>query len=137
MATVFGVNFQKTLNIPRDMIEANTWNGRVRCLFDTYEAVSLAIGSTISVGKLPKDARVVGVQLMFDALGASSILSVGDAAVPGRYVNGISSASAGVSLLGVISGLGFKQTANTDIIITTGGATITGSISILTSYVID
>lgn len=139
MATVYGVNFTKTRNTPRDYVEVAEWGGRMRVQYDTYEASSVASGSTISIAKLPKDARVWRVTVYCDALGSSSTLAVGDSGSATRYLAAVSSASAAKLEMPAasIAGFGYKQTAETDVIVTTGGASITGTIKTAVWYTVD
>ena len=137
MAVVNGVEYQKTKNTPRDQVQSNTWHGRVRCQYDTYEASSLSAGSTIKMGTLPKDARVVDMYLHHDAMGSSVTLAVGDAGDPDRYITAAAASSAGSSRLVRIDGLGFVQAAETDIVVLTAGAAATGTIKLATFYMID
>jgi len=143
MGDVNGVEYTKTQNTPRDQVLANTWHGRVRCQYDTYEATALTSGSTIHMGKLLTDSRVVDMLLFFDALGTSSTLQVGDMDKDGvvldanRYITSTSSAAAGSARLNAITGMGYVTTEETDIVITTGGAAITGSIALATFYMLD
>lgn len=105
--------------------------GQVKFVSDSYDATALEAGSTITVCKdIPIEAPVVDVILAYDALGVSSTLQVGDAADPNRYITAVDTSSAGVTRLNAITGIGFANTANTPIVITTAGAAITGTIAI-------
>ena len=57
MADVKGVNYTNYDSTPRAMVESAQWGGRMRVMYDTYTATSaLGTGSTIKVGRLPKNA---------------------------------------------------------------------------------
>ena len=57
MADVKGVNYTNYDSTPRAMVESAQWGGRMRVMYDTYTATAaLASGSTIKVGRLPKNA---------------------------------------------------------------------------------
>ena len=63
MATVSGVNYTKQTNTPADMVLPRDSHGRVRVMYDTYEASSVASGSTIQLFKIPVDARVLDFKI--------------------------------------------------------------------------
>jgi hypothetical protein len=105
---------------------------------DTYEASSLASGSDITIARIPAGATIHDVVIKADALGASSTLKVGDSGDDDRYLAAVGTWNAAgqvQSMLGgstaantAVAGLGYKVSSQTDIIITTGGASITGTI---------
>ena len=105
---------------------------------DTYEASSLASGSDITIARIPAGATIHDVIVKADALGGSSTLKVGDADDDDRYLAAVGTWNAAgqvQSMLGgstaantAVAGLGYKVSSQTDIIITTGGASITGTI---------
>jgi hypothetical protein len=81
MATVYSV--QKTKwdqDSPKTKIIPSEHAGRVRVSYALYEAASLAADSVIEMFNLPNDARVLSGELVHDALGGSTTLSVGHAA---------------------------------------------------------
>lgn len=107
---------------------------------DTYEASSLASGSDITIARIPAGSTIHDVVLKCDALGASSTLKVGTSAdddlfigVTGTWNAGgqtqsMQSGSSAGAPVATVTGLGHKVSTQTDIIITTGGASITGTI---------
>ena len=140
MASVKGVNFTNITATPVVKADSSEWHGNIRVQYDNYEASSLASGSDISVARLPKGAKVYDIIVHFDALGGSSTISVGDADSAARYIAATSTASAGqmsMSQEGAIDGVGYEQTAETDIILTTGGASITGTIKCVVMYSVE
>lgn len=144
MATVYGVNYTKYLTpTASNITDSGELEGKVRVMTDSYEAAAVALGSTIYMGKpLPGGARILNIKLGFDALGGSSTLAVGDADSAARYMAAGSSASAGIRDMAdetTVDGLLHEVTTGTDdeIIITTAGAAITGTIRIVVEYVID
>ena len=83
MATTYSA--QKTMwdqNSPKEMIKTNEQAGRVRIAYASAEAASLAVGP-IEMFNLPNGARILSGEVVHDALGGSTTLSVGHAA----YVN--------------------------------------------------
>ena len=76
----------------------------------------------------------------FDALGGSSTISVGDSGAAARYIAATSTASAGQMAMaqeGAIDGVGYENTAETDVLLTTGGASISGTIKTTVIYSMD
>lgn len=140
MATVSGVNYTKITNTPVDHILPRDAHGRVRVMYDTYEASSVASGSTIQLFKMPIDARVIDFKIWHDALGSSSTLAFGDSGDVDRLHAAASSASAGIMApaVGRIDTMaGYTYTAETVVSLTTGGAAITGTIHAYIMYVVD
>jgi len=105
---------------------------------DTYEASSLASGSDITIARIPAGATIHDVIIKADALGGSSTLKVGDSGDDNRYLEAVGTWNAAgqcQSMLAgstapntAVAGLGYKVSSATDIVITTGGATISGTI---------
>ena len=76
---------------------------------DSYEAATLVTASTIEIGTtLPLNAVVHEVIVAYDAMGASTSLSVGDSEDPDRYITNTATTSAGVTRLNAVEGLGYK-----------------------------
>ena len=104
----------------------------------TYEASSLASGSDITIARIPAGATIHDVIVKADALGGSSTLTVGDSGYAYRYLAAVGTWNAAgqcQSMLAgstaantAVAGLGYKVSEATDLKITTGGATISGSI---------
>jgi len=139
MASVKGVNFTNITATPVVKADSSEWHGNIRVQYDSYEASSLASGSDISVARLPKGAKVYDIIVHFDALGSATI-SVGDSANAARYIAATSVSSAGqmsMSQEGAIDGVGYEQTAETDIILTTGSAAISGTIKCVVMYSVE
>ncbi len=140
MASYYGANYTKFLDpISTNITDPGELAGKVRVMTDSYEASAIAAGSTIYMGKtLPVGARILDIILAFDALGGSSTLAVGDASSSARYMAASSSASAGIRCMAdetTVDGLLYEITAATDdIIITTAGASITGTVKIIIFY---
>lgn len=142
MAAVYGVNYTKTTNTPRDMIDAREWHGRLRVQYDSYEAAALASGSTIAVAKLPAGTHVVGWMLQTDALGSGVTLALGDSGDADRLMAATSFASATTKSsfangFPIATGPGFITTAETTINLTTAGASATGTIYSWIFYTVD
>lgn len=105
---------------------------------DTYEASSLGSGSDITIARIPAGATIHDVIVKADALGGSSTLKVGDSGDDDRYLAAVgtwNAAGQAQSMLAgstaantAVAGLGYKVSSATDLKITTGGASITGTI---------
>ena len=147
MASVKGVNYTNITADPIVNVDSEQLGGKLRVSYDTYVASSLAQGSDITIGRVPANATIMDVILKCDALGGSSTLKVGDSGDDDRYlaVVGTWNAAGQVqSMLGgstaantAMTGLGYRTTAETDIVITTGGATISGSIHCWVMYTVE
>ena len=147
MASVKAVNITNLDATPIVKTDSETNGGKIRVSYDNYEASSLASGSDITIGRIPANATIMDVVLKCDALGGSSTLKVGDAADDDRYLAAVGTWNAAgqtQSMLGgstaantAMTGLGYRTTASTDIVITTGGATISGSIHCWVMYTVE
>ena len=144
MASVKSVNITNLDASPSVMIDSNNSSSPIMVWHDTYEASSLASGSDITIGRIPAGATIHDVILKCDALGGSSTLKVGDSGDDNRYLEAVGTWNAAgqvQSMLGgstaantAVAGVGYKLSAATDLIITTGGASITGTIYFWVHY---
>ncbi len=72
MATVYGVNATKLNNLPIDLVDVAEGHGRVRRMYDTYEAGVVSSGDIIELGStIPKGARIIDWTLSHDDLGGT------------------------------------------------------------------
>ena len=154
----YGSNFTKfDQSSPRKMVDVAEWGARMRVQYDTYEADGLASGSTISMARMPKGARVWNVVLITDDLSGSGTLQVGDSDDPNRFITEsicgdankvhymhpkAHASDSNLTLLGGVSGtgidgFGYEYTSETDIIITTATAAITGTVNLAVFYTVD
>jgi len=153
MATTYSA--QKTMwdqNSPKEMIKTNEQAGRVRIAYASAEAASLAVGP-IEMFNLPNGARILSGEVVHDALGGSTTLSVGHAA----YVNSsgtavaldvdeykAAAASTSVTTVGcaLTSALGKNSVVDANevgipITVVTAGAAATGTIELTMLWVLD
>jgi hypothetical protein len=140
MASVKGTNFTNITASPAVNADSSEWSGKLRVQYDVYEASSLASGSDISVARLPKGAKVYDVVIHHDALGSGVTLAVGDSADADRYITATAAATAGKVIMsedGAIDGVAYEQTAETDVLVTTGGGTATGTIKCQVIYAVE
>lgn len=140
MASVKGVNFTNITATPIVKTDSSEAYGKMRVSYDSYEASSLASGSDISVARLPKGAKVYDIVIHHDALGSGVTLAVGDSADADRYITATAAATAGKVVMsedGAIDGFAYEQTAETDVLITTGGGTASGTIKVAIIYAVE
>jgi len=140
MASVKGANLTNMDATPMVKVSSENAGGKLRVFHDTYEASSLVSGSDITIARIPINATIHDVIIKADALAGSSTLTVGDSGDADRFlgivgtwnVAGQSQSMLAGSSTGAptppVTGLGYRTTAETDILITTGGATISGTI---------
>ncbi len=140
MASVKGANITNMDATPVVKVDSENAGGKMRVFHDTYEASSLASGSDITIARLPKDATIHDVVLKCDALGSGVTLKVGDSDDDDRFIgvtgtwnvagqsqSMLAGSSTGAPIAAV-TGVGYRTTAETDILITTGGAAATGTV---------
>tara|TARA_R100000426_G_C4821508_1_gene110685 strand:- start:1268 stop:1717 length:450 start_codon:yes stop_codon:yes gene_type:complete len=140
MASVKGVEITNMDADPVVKVSSEVAGGKMRVFHGTFEASSLASGSDITIARIPEAATIHDVILKCDALGGSSTLKVGTSAdddlfiaatgtwnVAGQTQSILGGSSTGAAIA-TMTGIGHRTTASTDVIITTGGATISGSI---------
>ena len=109
MATTYANNKRKSVESitnPRKMVTVAEQGGRMRVMYDTYEADGNtstdntgANGTVVVIGTLPKGARIWNIILQADALGSSVTLSAGYAA----HTNSSTGASVSVDLVAFIA----------------------------------
>ena len=154
MATVYSA--QKTKwdqNDPKENIKPNEMGGRMRVAYALYEASSLASGDVIEMFNLPNGARILSGELVHDAMGSSTTLSVGHAAYKDSDgtdvaldVDEYKAAAASTSIttvdIAATSALGRNSVVDADkdgipITVVMGGAAGTCTVELTMHYVID
>jgi hypothetical protein len=149
MASVKSVNITNLDSVPVVLSSSEEVGGKLRVFYDTYEASSLASGSDITIARIPANATIHDVIVKADALGSGVTLSVGDSASASRYIgvtgtwnvagqtqSMLAGASTGAPTVAV-TGLGYRTTASTDIILTTGAAEASGAIYTWVYYTVE
>jgi hypothetical protein len=149
MASVKSVNITNLDSVPVVLSSSEEVGGKLRVFYDTYEASSLASGSDITIARIPANATIHDVIVKADALGSGVTLSVGDSASASRYIgvtgtwnvagqtqSMLSGSSTGAPVAAV-TGLGYRTTASSDILITTGGASASGTIYAWVYYTVE
>ena len=149
MASVKGANITNMDATPIVKVSSENAGGKIRVFHDTYEASSLASGSDITIARIPKNATIHDVIIKCDALGSGVTLKVGDSEDDDRYITVVGTwnvAGQSQSMLAgsstgapvpAVTGLGYRTTAETDIIITTGGAAATNTIFCWVMYSVE
>ena len=149
MANVKSVNITNLDAVPAVLASSEEIGGKLRVFYDTYEAASLPFGDTITIARIPANATIHDVILKCDALGSGVTLKVGDSGDDDRYLSvvgtfnvaGQSQSMAVGSSTGAattaVTGLGYRTSASTDILITTGGASATGTIFAWVYYTVE
>jgi hypothetical protein len=140
MASVKGSNFTNITADPVVKTSSQYAHGKIRVIYDTYEASSLANPSDISVARLPKGAVVYDIVVHHDALGSGVTLSVGDSGSATRYIGATAAATAGKVVMSeddAIDGFGYENSSETDVLITTGGGAATGTIKVAVMYAVE
>lgn len=141
MASVNGVNRAKAIDPSSDnVLDRGVLGGKLRVMYDYYEAASTATGTTIKVGQDLNDGdRIIDIWLMTDALGNGVTLAVGDSDTAGRYISATACNTANQRLdLDTIAGLNYEigtnDGDNTILITLAGTASGTGTIKIVVLY---
>jgi hypothetical protein len=137
MASVKSVAITNLDAVPSVMSDGGNLSA-MKVWHDTYEASSLASGSDITIARIPAGSTIHDVIIKADALGGSSTLTVGDSGDADRFLAAVGTWNAAgqcQSMLAgstapntAVAGLAYKVSSQTDIVITTGGATISGTI---------
>tara|TARA_Y100000004_G_scaffold157318_1_gene182914 strand:- start:14618 stop:15082 length:465 start_codon:yes stop_codon:yes gene_type:complete len=154
MGTVYST--QKTTwdqDDPSGFIKPNELGGRVRLAYGLYEASSLAADEVIEMFNLPNGARIISGELVHDALGSSTTLSVGHAAYKDsdgttvaldvdEYKAAAASTSITTVAVAATTALGKFSVVDADedgipITVVLAGAAATGTIELYMLYVVD
>jgi hypothetical protein len=133
MTTAYGDNYTKTLDptVQSGMLSPGLFDGKVRVQVDVYEASALASGSTIYVAKLPKGAIWLGLSNMVtDDLGTAGTISAGIVGTVAKFLAATTTHTANLqTFMHAIDGLQYAFTAALpDVILTTAGASVSGTI---------
>jgi hypothetical protein len=149
MASVKSVNITNLDSVPVVLSSSEEVGGKLRVFYDKYTAASLASGSDITVARIPANATIHDVIIKAGALGSGVTLSAGDSGSATRYLSvvgtwnvagqsqSMSSGSSTGAPTTAVTGLGYRTTASTDIILTTGGASATGDIYTWVYYTVE
>ena len=149
MASVKSVNITNLDSVPVVLSSSEEVGGKLRVFYDKYTAASLASGSDITVARIPSNATIHDVIIKAGALGSGVTLKAGDSGDDDRYLSvvgtfnvagqsqSMSSGSSTGAATTAVTGLGYRTTASTDILVTTGGASATGDIYTWVYYTVE
>jgi len=115
-----------------DFLARSLNGGQIYCQIDYDEVDSIASGSTLMIGKVPKGATIVACIVAHGA-GTNAVTgTIGDADSVARWGAVTTMAAAGVQVVtkapdsettgSITCGMGYKYTKETNIYLTTGGA---------------
>ena len=152
MSAVKGVNITNLDATPMVPASSEQVHGVLRVWYDTYEAASPGDPSTITMARIPAYSTIHDVILKCDALGSSTTLSVGDSSDIDRFIQilgtwnvagqsesmlaGQASSIAATQAI-QMAGIGYRYTSETDIVVTSAGADIAGSLHLWVYYTTD
>ena len=145
------IQYAKTQSTPSEKLNTNELAGRVRVAFAAYEAD--AEESTITMFTIPNGARLLSGSVSYDALGASTTISVGYAAHTDADGTAVAldvdqykaaAASTSAESVAVLNTIALDKNVVTDanedgvpVTVTLAGADGTGTIQLQMFYVLD
>ena len=145
------IQYAKTQSTPSEKLNTNELAGRVRVAFAQYEAD--AEESTITMFTIPNGARLLSGSVSYDALGASTTISVGYAAHTDADGTAVAldvdqykaaAASTSAESVAVLDTIALDKNVVTDanedgvpVTVTLAGADGTGTIQLQMFYVLD
>jgi hypothetical protein len=149
-ATVYGVNATKAYNsTPATKIDAAVDGGKVRLLYDSYEAAATASGTIIELfgNRLPDGARILpDTEIWCDDLGTSASLTLRTVDIADGDTNTILTVADAhtAAVLTAGNAIGNINTFPVEItesekiqLVTGGGAAATGTIKVYLRYTLD
>jgi hypothetical protein len=114
----------------RDLLGAE-YGGKVRAMYDEFTFAGADAGSTVAMGVLKKGEVFLGALLVSAALGTGVTVQLGDSGDDDRYFTAVSTASAVEAVKGAQTGVGYKATADTVMVLKTAGAAATGKVQLV------
>ena len=122
MANVYGTQQTKANSVPMKMGDAHSMGGRMRVLSDSYvipAATAVTVGDVLTIGELPRGARVWEAHLGVSASSGSATLALGTIVTSG----GVTTTTANALLNAVVHSSNFNrsiesgQNATTDSVV--------------------
>ena len=145
------IQYAKIVSVPSEKVDTNELAGRVRVAFAEYEAS--AEQSTVTMFTIPNGARILSGSVSYDALAASTTISVGHGAYTDasgaavaldvdEYKAAAASTSAETVVAADTMALGRNSVVDADkdgipVTVTLAGANGTGTIQLQMLYVKD
>ena len=108
MANVYGTQQTKANSVPMKMGDAHSMGGRMRVLSDSYvipAASSVAVGDVLTIGELPRGARVWEAHLGASASSGSATLALGTIVTSG----GVTTTTAAALLAAAVHSSNFNR----------------------------
>ena len=131
-----GVNYDIAVNhspAEDSLINAGQWGGKVRVQVDSCNVSDIEVGSTVKIARIPAGATLLWGKIFHEALGTNVTFAVGDGTTADKYLAAASAAAAGLLSFPVLYGTAnLRVTVDTNIVITTAGATVASTKSIKT-----
>lgn len=86
MANANSVAIAKLVSVPVEHVKPNEMGGRVRRMYFEVTVPTSGAGDTMTLGRIPKGARVAGGSFAFSAAqGATATTAIGIAGTTGKY----------------------------------------------------
>ena len=108
MANVYGTQQPKANSVPMKMGDAHSMGGRMRVLSDSYvitAASSVAVGDVLTIGELPKGARIWEAHLGVDSTTGTATLALGTIVTSG----GVTTTTAAALLAAAVHSSNFNR----------------------------
>ena len=108
MANVYGTQQTKANSVPMKMGDAHSMGGRMRVLSDSYvipAATAVTVGDVLTIGELPRGARVWEAHLGVSASSGSATLALGTIVTSG----GVTTTTANALLNAVVHSSNFNR----------------------------
>lgn len=103
-------------------------SGTVRCFVEEVTMAGQTTADTIVVAKLPKGAiPLFGILINSATMGASATVAIGITGSTGKYRAAATKTSITPEVFGVTAGLGEPLTADEEVFVTIGAASLPGS----------
>ena len=108
MANVYGTQQTKANSVPMKMGDAHSMGGRMRVLSDSYvipAATAVTVGDVLTIGELPRGARVWEAHLGVSASSGSATLALGTIVTSG----GVTTTTAAALLAAAVHSSNFNR----------------------------
>lgn len=122
----------------QNIINSGDYGGVVKVVMDTYTLAAVEAASTIKIATPPKGSKIIGCRIVTAALGSGVTLALGDSDSAARYLAATSAAAIADINAIKVAAIGYKigtATGDDAMYITVAGATGTGAIATIISYV--
>ena len=114
----------------RDLLGAE-YGGKVRASYDEFTFSANDAGTTVNMGVLKKGEVFLGALLVSAALGQGVTVQLGDSGDDDRYIVATVCTSAVEAFKCAQTGMGYKATADTPLVLKTGAGAATGKVQLV------